>query len=179
MPTPESRVPTYHAANTEGLPGSQIIVFDRQETIASNTPKVPQSPAANAQRSTTGHTVSDGAGVGVKTATGKQSSSHPLSLTGSPQQSQRTRSQSKQPTDSLQQPILLDLQHEYGIIREHVSRKDVDSGLPAIASVAALRDRMADLKNAAKMESEAWFSMVREIIEEELDRAGFAGLPTV
>ena len=38
---------------------------------------------------------------------------------------------------------------------------------------------MADLKDAVKMYSEAWFLMVKEKTEEELDRAGFTGLPTV
>lgn len=41
------------------------------------------------------------------------------------------------------------------MVREHVSRKDVASGLPAIASIAALRSGMADLKDAAKVNSEA------------------------
>jgi len=100
-------------------------------------------------------------------------------MTSSPQKSQRARSQSKQPAESLQQPVFLDLQQKYGVVHEHVSRKDINSGLPAIASIAALRDCMADLKNAAKMDSEAWVLMVREKIEEELIRAGFVELPMV
>jgi hypothetical protein len=78
-----------------------------------------------------------------------------------------------------QQPTPLDLQHEYSVVREHISRKDVDGGLPAIASITALRSCMADLKYAVQMDSEDWFQMVREKIDEELIKGGFAGLPTV
>jgi hypothetical protein len=38
---------------------------------------------------------------------------------------------------------------------------------------------MADLKYAVQMDSEDWFQMVREKIDEELIKGGFAGLPTV
>ena len=38
---------------------------------------------------------------------------------------------------------------------------------------------MADLKDAVKMSSEAWFLLEREKIDEELVRGGFAGLPTL
>jgi len=38
---------------------------------------------------------------------------------------------------------------------------------------------MTDLKNAATMDSAAWFEMVRETIDKELVRGGFVGLPSV
>jgi len=176
MGSPGSRAPTYHAANTGG---PQITASDRQDATASDTPNFAYYPAANAKHSYTGNIVADGGGVGVKTVTAQQSLSHPQSVTDSPQQSQCARSQSKQPAECLQQPVLLDLQHEYGVVREHVSCKDTNSGLPAIASIAALGSCMFDLNNAAKMDSESWFLMVREKIQEELDRAGLTGLPTV
>jgi len=37
---------------------------------------------------------------------------------------------------------------------------------------------MADLNYAAQIDSEDWFQMVREKIDEELFKRGFAGLPT-
>jgi hypothetical protein len=97
-----------------------------------------------------------------------------------PQQNSAAPSATQAPLPDLQQPAPLDLQHEYRMVRNHVlSQKDISSGLPAIASIAALRSCMTDLKNAATMYSAAWFEMVRETINEELVGGGFVGLPSV
>lgn len=174
--SPGSRAPTSHAANTED---PRITASDRQDATASDTTNVAYYPAANAQHSYTRNAVADGGGVGVETATVQQSSNHHQLVTDSPQQSQSAGLQSEKPVERPQQPVLLNLQHEYSVVREHVSRKNINSGLPAIASIAVLRDCMADLKHAAKIWSEAWLLMVTEMIEEERDRGGFGGLPTV
>lgn len=177
--SPGRRAPKYRVDDvTEGQPDSEVIASDAdgQDASVSVAPTVPRCTATSARRSATGNPVANGGDF--KTATIQQSSSHPQSVINSPQPAQRALSLSKQPAEGLQKPALLDLQHEYGIIREHVNRKDVDIGLPALASIAALRDCMADLKDAAKMYSEAWFLMVRENIKEGLVRAGFAGLAT-
>ena len=65
---------------------------------------------------------------------------------------------------------------KYKVIRVHISRKKVDSGLSAIAPIAALRRCMADLKNAAKVGSKDWFLMVRGMVDDEPVQAGFARL---
>lgn len=118
--------------------------------------------------------MSDGGNEGAPSL---PSSSQQQSASNDPHQSQSARLQSQQPIAGFQQSVLLDLQREYSVVREHVSRKDTASGIPAIASIAALRSCMSDLKDAAKIDSEAWFLIRREKIDEELIRRGFAGLP--
>jgi hypothetical protein len=180
----ENDTPKYHLEHgspddaVKGLSSSDIFASDSQDAIADKpTSPVAHLPATNSQRSSANKKAADGGGVGTTIV--QPSSRHPQPTTGSPQQSQVVRSQEQQPPAGLQRPVLLDLQREYSIVRERVIRKDIASGLPAIASVAALRSCMADLKDAAKMNSEAWFLMEREKIDEELIQGGFVGLPTI
>lgn len=180
----EGSTPEYHIEH--GSPGdavktlavSKIISSDGEDAIV-DEPKqrVAHLPALDSQRSSSVKKVA--AGDGVRAPIVHQPSGQLQSTNDSPRQIQRTSPQAQQPPAILKQPVSLDLQREYNLVREHISRKDIASGLPAIASIAALRSCMTDLKDAAKMNSEAWFLMEREKIDEELVQAGFAGLPTV
>jgi hypothetical protein len=87
---------------------------------------------------------------------------------GARQQSQGASSHPQDAAAGLHQPALLDLQHKYGVVWEHVSRKEIKSGLHAIASIAALRACVIDLTDATLMRSAAWFGVVREQIDEKL-----------
>lgn len=162
----ENQTSEYHIANRsssdaiEGLSASNITASNGQDAVASAPAKSrPHLPSTGSQRSHTSNMVPDNDAM---MTTALPPPSRYQSTANSPQQSQRTSPQVQKPSADLQQPGPLDLQREYSIVREHVSRKDIASGLPAIASIAALRSCMADLKDAVKMNSEAWFSIVRE-----------------
>lgn len=174
--------PKYHVANripgdaTEGLSASKIVASHWQDAMANKlTPSHPHLPAKSPQLLPASNTVADNDAM-MKTALSSPSR-HQSTIDGP--QSHRTTPQAQQPSADLQQPVPLDLQCEYSLVREHVSRKDIASSLPAIASIPTLRSCMAALKDAAKMNSEAWFLMEREKIDEELVRGGFARLPMV
>jgi hypothetical protein len=151
----------------KALPASKIISSDGEDAIVNEPePPVAHLPATDSQSSSANNKQADG--VGVRAPIVQQPLGHPPSTTDGPQRNQHTSPQTQLPLADLQQPVPLDLQREYNLVREHISRKDIASGLPAIASIAALRGCMADLKDAAKMNSEAWFLMEREKIDEEL-----------
>jgi hypothetical protein len=162
----------------KALPAPKIIASDGQDAIVHEPqPPFAHPPAADSQHSSAHNEIADGDDGRAPVV--QQSSRRHQPPTESPQQSQRTSPQAQQPLAEPRQPVPLDLQREYNLVREHISRKDIASGLPAIASIAALRSCMADLKDAVKMSSEAWFLLEREKIDEELVRGGFAGLPTL
>jgi hypothetical protein len=156
-----------HGDGVKALPASRIIASDLEDAIVNESKQ--RVALTDSRRSSANNKHADD--VGVRAPIVQTSSRHPQSTTDSPQ--------AQHPLADLQQPVPLDLQREYNLVREHISRKDIASGLPAIASIAALRSCMVDLRDAAKMKSEAWFLMEREKIDEELIQGGFAGLPMV